>query len=109
MTSGAGLKQIIVQPCGVPGEDSCPFSALQTVALTTTSSSTVITDIGELLFMQNSDTAVSLTFQTATGVWTDTGWPSTSQVVQLFSDGTNLRFESSDTSTTRSGTYYIIQ
>lgn len=108
MASGAGLKQIIVQPCGVPGTDSCPFSALQTISVGTTGS-TVITDIGELLFMQNADTNVSLTFQTASGTWTDTGWPSTSQVVQLFSDGTNLRFESADTSTTRSGTYYIIQ
>jgi hypothetical protein len=112
MAGGAGLKQTIVIPAGVPGDVNSCYSALQTVSASssqTNPGSTVITDVGELLFMPVAQATTTLELQTATGVWTALGLPSTTQAAQFFSDGTNLRFKNTDTTTTRNGTYYIIQ
>lgn len=107
MTKGAGLKQIIVQDGNTPGLGECPYSALQSIEITS-NGSTVITDIGELMFMPTAAT-VLVTFQDPLNTWTTVIPASTTHAVQLFSDGQNLRFESNDTSTTRTGTYYIVQ
>lgn len=107
MTKGAGLKQIIVQDGQTPGLGECPYSALQTVTVTS-GGSTVITDIGELMFMPTGST-ISVTFQDPADTWTAVIPASTTHAVQLFSDGQNLRFENNDTVTTQSGTYYIVQ
>lgn len=109
---GAGLKQIIIQPCGVPGSNDCPFSALETVTVPSGTTRTVITDIGELLFLSVGSvnpTNVALQFQTATNTWVDLMATGDTQPQQFFSDGSNLSFQSQDSSTTQSGSYYIIQ
>ena len=111
-TFGAGLKQIIVEPAGVPGAaDSC-YSELITINVASTvgtvTGRTVITDIGELLFMPQT-ASISVSLQTASGTWTSLGLPSTTQAAQFFSDGANLAFENTDTTTTVAATYYIIQ
>ena len=111
MTRGAGLKQIIVEPAGLPGAVNSCYSALQTVAINSTtdgSGATVITDIGELLVMPFASTNMKLQLQISSGSWT-TIHTSVTEAFQVFSDGTNLRFLNTDTTTTRSGTYYVIQ
>src|ERR1043166_3286274 len=107
MASGGGLKQTITNPAGLPGlQDSC-YSAKQTISITS-NGSTVITDVGELLFMPTAAN-VSVELQESAGVWTAILTASQTNAHQFFSDGTNLRFKSADTSTTRTGTYYVIQ
>ena len=106
-TSAGLLKQIIVQPCGVPGANDSYLSALQTVTITT-NASTVITDVGLMLVMPL-PASVSLEIQDPLNTWT-TLMGAGGSIAQLFpTDGTNFRFKSADTSTTRSGTYYLIQ
>ena len=108
MAFGAGLKQIIVNPAGLPGLANSCYSAKQTVTMTTVGGTTVITDIGELLFMPLAAN-VTVQLQESSGVWTTVLPASTTAAHQIFSDGTNLRFTSTDTSTNRTGSYYIIQ
>jgi hypothetical protein len=109
---GAGLKQIIIQPCGVPGSSDCPFSELETVVVPVGATRSIITDIGELLFLSAGSinpNNVALQFQTALNTWVDLMPTGDTQPQQFFSDGSNLSFQSQDTSTTQSGSYYIIQ
>jgi hypothetical protein len=106
-TSAGLLKQIIVQPCGVPGANDSYLSALQSITITT-NNNTVITDVGLILVMPLAAN-VSLEIQDPLNTWT-TLMPAGGAIAQLFpSDGTNFRFKSGDTSTTRTGTYYLIQ
>lgn len=107
MASGAGLKQIIVTGAA-PGTDGCPFSAQQTVTATTGDANTVITDIG-LLHFNKTAASVSLQFQDPLNTWTEVLPAGSSAGFVWFSDGTNLRVHSADTSTNRTATYYIIQ
>jgi hypothetical protein len=110
-TRGSGLKQIVLNPAGLPGAANSCYSALQTISVNSTtdgSGATVITDIGELLFMPMASTNMKVQLQVTSGSWT-TLFNSTTAAAQFFSDGTNLRFNNADTTTTRSGTYYIIQ
>jgi len=106
-TKGGGLKQIIVQPAGVPGTDSCAFSDRVTVSLVTTTTRTIIEDVGELLF-RPMPASVSLEFQDETETWNELMAAGGSQWYQFFSDGSNLSFANADTSTTRVGEYYVI-
>ena len=109
MASGAGLKQVVVEPASVPGGNNSCYSAKQTVTVTTagTGTNSVITDIGELLFMPTTNIKVELQDPFAT--WTTVVASGTTSAFQIFSDGTNLRFNSNDTTTNRTGSYYIIQ
>lgn len=112
MAGGAGLKQTIVIPAGLPGQANSCYSALQTVNVASSGTAvgrTVVTDVGELLFMPLADATTSLKLQTADGTWTALGLPSTTVAAQFFSDGTNLAFENTVTTTTKPATYYIIQ
>lgn len=102
-----GLKQIILEDAGLPGEAGSVFSALQTLTVTTDANS-IITDVGELLFKPMAAN-VSLQFQETEVNWSTLIAAGGSQWFQFFSDGANLRLHSADTSTTRQGTYYIIQ
>jgi hypothetical protein len=104
---GAGLKQIIVLDGSAPGTGSSVYSAKQSVTVTT-NAHTVITDIGELLFMPTGSTYF-VEFQDPLNTWTTLIPASATSAHQFFSDGQNLRFSSNDTSTTRTGTYYIVQ
>jgi hypothetical protein len=112
MAGGAGIKQTIVIPAGLPGQANSVYSELQTVqaaSSATTVGRTVITDVGLLLFMPLADATTSLKMQTAASTWTSLGFPSTTVGGAWFSDGTNLAFENTVTTTTKPGTYYIIQ
>jgi len=110
MAYGAGLKQIVVVPAGLPGLANSCYSAKVTVTVTTgaTGAATVIADIGLLLIMPN-PASVSIQLQESSGTWTDVIPASTTAAHLIFSDATNLRVKSASTSTDRNATYYIIQ
>ena len=104
---GAGLKQIVVVPAGLPGLANSCYSDKKTVSITSGDVSKVIPDIGELLIMPL--TSVKVELQESSGVWTQIVATGGSNAQQIFSDATNVRFTATDTSTTRTASYYIIQ
>jgi len=111
-TLGAGgQKQIVVVPAGLPGGPDAIFTSLVTISVASSTDSTgntVIPDIGLLHFMPLASSTVVLEMQTALNTWTQI-WSSTTIGFTWQSDATNLRFRSTDTTTTRSGTYYVIE
>ena len=108
MAHGAGHKQIIVEPAGLPGAANAIFSAKQNITVTTgnATGATVITDIGVIHFMPT-PASVSVQMQESAGTWTAILPASTTAGLTWMSDGTNLRFSSADTSTNRTGSYYL--
>jgi hypothetical protein len=104
-----GLKQIIVNPAGVPGANNSVFSALKTATVPSGSATFVITDIGLAFFMPNADANVTVEIQDPALTWTTIIAASVTSLHAMFLDGANIRIKSANTSTSRVQTYYLIQ
>ena len=100
-----GIKQIIVQPAGVPGAANSVYSAKKTsTTVAATTGTLVITDIG---FIQPLalPTGIVVQLQDPAATWTTI--VAAGGTGLFFSDGTNLRFANTSAATVAS--YYVIQ
>ena len=103
MAKGELLKQIVYAVAGLSKQ--CTYV---TVTMSTTAGDQVITDVGLLLVMPTAAN-VSVQLQDPATTWTAIVAASTTNAVLIPSDGVNMRFHSADTSTSRTGNYFVIQ
>lgn len=100
-----GIKQIILEDAGVPGESGSVYSALETTTTAPSVANAIITDVG-FLFIKPTPANTSLEFQESEGVWTSVMAAGGSTWGFIFSDGANFRVHAADSSTTRTLSYY---
>lgn len=105
MAKGALLKQIVYATAGLSKQ--CSYVTV-TMGTSAAAGDQVITDVGLLLVMPTAAN-VSVQLQDPATTWTAIVAASTTNAVLIPSDGVNMRFHSADTSTSRTGNYFVVQ
>lgn len=100
-----GIKQIILEDAGVPGESGSVYSALETTTTPSGVSDAIITDVG-FLWIKPTAANTTLQFQETEDSWSTILTAGGSTWSLVFSDGANFRVHATDSSTTRTLSYY---
>ena len=105
MAKGSLLTKIVYATAGFSNQ--CNYVTV-TMGTSAATGDKVIADVGLLLVMPTAAN-VSVQVQDPATTWTAIVAASTTNAVLIPSDGVNMRFHSADTSTSRTGNYFVVQ